>query len=138
MKGVVLDCSVTMAWFLRDHPVEYADNVLRSLDGGTAVVPGLWLLEVLNVLLSSERRGRVAREQSLKAISQLRSLPIQIETSDESSSPEIILKLAGDFDLTAYDAAYLDTALRRGLPLATLDDVLRKACRSAGAALFKP
>ncbi len=138
MKGFVVDCSVTMSWFLRDHPAEYAEKVLRALEKTSAVAPGLWMLEVLNVLLVSERRGRVTREQSLRALAHLRSLPIRIEATEESSSPEALLRLAGDHKLSSYDAAYLDSAMRRGLPIATLDDGLRRACRAASVSLFAP
>jgi predicted nucleic acid-binding protein len=90
----------------------------------------------VNVLLSAERRGRTTRALALRFLEDLQSLPIKVESSEESSSMDVLLRLAADRGLTAYDAAYLDCAARKGYCLATLDERLRAACREAGVELY--
>jgi len=138
VSGLVLDCSVTIAWCLKDHPEPYAEKVLDALRETEALVPALWQLEVVNVLLMAEKRGRVERPVALRFLGDLHELPITVEPTHEASSMEDLLRLAARRGLTAYDAAYLDVALRRGMAIATLDDALRKACRAAGVPLFTP
>ena len=137
MKGIVIDCSVSISWCLHDSPDPYAERVLDALSGlETVVVPALWRLEVVNVLLSAERRGRTTRALSLRFLEDLQSLPIKVESSEESSSMDALLRLAAERGLTAYDAAYLDCAARKGFAMATLDGRLRQACREAGVELY--
>lgn len=138
MKGIVLDCSVTMSWCLKDNPDAYAERVLDDLAGLDAVlVPALWRLEVVNVLLAAEKRGRTTRALSLRFLDDLQSLPIRVESVEESSPMEAVLRLAAERGLTAYDAAYLDCAARKGLQLATLDERLRKSCRESGVGVYR-
>ncbi len=137
MTTFVLDGSITIAWCQRDNPDHYADDVLNSLSDATAVAPAIWPLEVVNVLLAAERRQRVTRFQSRQFLNTLQMLPIQVEDHGDASPMESLLDVASRHGLTAYDAAYLDVALRRGIPLATLDAALRKACATAGIALFQ-
>jgi predicted nucleic acid-binding protein len=137
MKGVVVDCSVTISWCLHDSPDAYAERVLDALPTlETVLVPAPWRLEVVNVLLSAERRGRATRAQALRFLDDLQSLPIRVESSEESSPMASLLRLAAERGLTAYDAAYLDCAARKGLALATLDEKLRQAGRAAGVELY--
>lgn len=136
MSAFVLDCSVTIAWCLKDHPEPYAEQVLDALRDTEAFVPALWSLEVVNVFLAAERRKRVERPAILRFLRDLHALPIAVEPVEEASPMEGLLELATRRGLTAYDAAYLDVASRRGLPLATMDEGLRKACRAAGVPLF--
>lgn len=109
-KTFVLDCSLTVAWFFEDEMNRYAQAVEDSL-AAAAVVPGLWPLEVANALLVRERRCRAWQHS---------------------------LHLARSHRLSVYDAAYLELALRQGLPLATLDDRLAAAATSAGVPAYKP
>ena len=111
--------------------------MLDALPGiGVVLVPALWRLEVVNVLLAAERRGRTTRELALRFLENLQSLPIRVESSEEASSMDALLRLAADRGLTAYDATYLDCAARKGFALATLDERLRQACIAAGVELY--
>jgi len=96
------------------------------------VAPRIWWYEIRNALLMSERRNRISREQATDAIAQSRKLYVGIDDSHDEFS---LAGLTRRFNLTIYDAAYLEVALRRGLPLATLDKRLRAAAREVGVAL---
>ncbi len=133
----VLDCSVTMAWCFADEATEFTSELLRSLSSGReALVPAHWSLEVVNALLVSERRERVTRNQSSRFLALLQGLPIarDVETPDRSFSS--VAELARETALTAYDAAYLELAVRRGVPIATLDGELHAAATRSGVALI--
>lgn len=135
----VLDCSLTLSWCLEDESNPYADQVQDSFaDGSHAFVPQLWMLEVLNVLLISERRQRITQNKSREFISYLKKLPIQTDPHFGYRSWDQIWQLAKDLNLTAYDAAYLELALRNSLPLATLDNKLREAASKSGLPPFTP
>ncbi len=135
MKRFVLDCSVTMAWYFRDQADAYCDAALASLRAGEALVPSIWPLEVANVLVLAERRKFLDKEDTsgfLKLLSELR-IAVEEDTSRRAMGP--ILTLARERNLSAYDAAYLELAMREGLPLATRDQALKKAARSLGVSL---
>lgn len=135
MSDFVIDCSVTMSWCFDDEADEYSDRVLDALNNGNAHAPGLWLLETANVLAIAERRGRLTEADSANFVELLKALSITI---DEEVSPAItLLAHCRAYGLTAYDAVYLDLAMRNGIPLATRDDSLRSACRKSGVTLFK-
>lgn len=131
----VLDGSVTMAWCFRDETTAYTNLVLHRLQTTEAMVPVIWPLEVVNVALVGERRGRIVVADTLRFVLFLRSLPIEI---DDIELPRVwgnVLDLARAQQLTLYDASYLELALREGLPLATLDDRLREAANRIGVPL---
>jgi predicted nucleic acid-binding protein len=123
----VLDCSVAVAWCFEDECPPYADAVLERLSENAAMVPQVFLLEVANAFLIGERRRRHDQEGTRKALALIRSLPIMIEQDVGLDRLEEVLSLARDHRLTAYDAAYLELALRHSVPLATLDQNLAKA-----------
>lgn len=123
----VLDASVTMAWCFDDEANPYANSVLDRLTEDTAVVPSLWALEVANVLLVAQRRGRVTHEQVREIAGLLSVLPIAQEVSQPVQVFANVLPLGEERGLSAYDAGYLELAIRLALPLATLDDRLREA-----------
>jgi predicted nucleic acid-binding protein len=135
---IVLDTSVTMAWFFPDETSPYADAVLDYLHSSRALVPALWPFEVANVLLIGERRQRAIPMQSDQFVQLLSTLPIDIEPRALTDLLVTLLPLARRLTLSAYDAAYLDLALRLELPLATLDTRLIAAAQTAGVALFAP
>ncbi|MDB6080864.1 MAG: PilT protein domain protein [Chlamydiia bacterium] len=128
----VLDCSVTMAWLFEDERTEFSERVLDKLQKEKAIVPSLWLLEVMNVLLVAEKRKQCTVAQSIRFLETLKSLPIEIDEGIETSQCESLLLIGRAYDLSSYDTVYLDLALRLGHPLATLDAHLRKASKSAG------
>lgn len=139
MKRFVLDASVALAWFV-DHPVApYANHVKQLLLGGNrAVVPALWQLEVTNGFLVAERRGTITSLDTSQALHNLEiMLAHVIENSQETVSMRRVLALAREFRLTAYDAAYLDTARALQMPLATLDNRLAHAAADAAVELLR-
>jgi predicted nucleic acid-binding protein len=135
--GFVLDNSIVMAWSFEDESDEYADAVLDRLANASAVVPALWPLEVANALLMGERRKRSTQAETIKWIGILASLPIVIDSETNTHAWRDTLSLARGLNLTAYDAAYLELAIRRNLPLATIDRKLRIAAEAVGIALLK-
>ncbi len=136
MAFFVLDTSVTMAWCFDDESNPYADAVLESLEKNTALAPGIWLLEVSNVLVVAERRNRMTKADSVRFQELLKELSIQVEYSTQQRVFGENLDLAREQNLSAYDAAYLDLAMRAGCPIATLDNALRDAAKRCGVALY--
>lgn len=130
----VLDCSVAMNWCFIDEGSNYADKVLESFDENVAMVPYLWHLEVVNVLLMAEKKKRINELQQISFLNLLKQLPIDTSfTQDEMNSSRLFCK---EFGLTAYDGCYLMLALANNLPLATLDNNLRKATLAAGGKVY--
>ncbi len=136
--GFVLDCSVTMAWCFGDEGTPYTHEVRDSLATTQAVVPSLWSLEVANATVVGERRKRLDEARSQRFIVLLNALPIVIDHESSGRAFGDIIHLARAHQLSAYDAAYLELAIRRGLPLACLDGKLKIAAMSAGVVLFRP
>ena len=139
MSGFVLDASVALRWFL-DHPMPaYANRVKQVfLKGTRAVVPALWHLEMSNGLVIAERRSiltAVDVDRAMMDIEQIVAQAVDIDSIVVSARQS--LATARAFQLSAYDAVYLDLARRERLPLATLDDRLRKAAAHAGVALLR-
>lgn len=136
MPALVLDCSVTLAWLLADEQPAAAAQVLDQVVEEGAVAPGLWPLEVGNALLVAERRGRLSGRNRTQALQDLIGLPIEIDAETAGRAWRETLTLAETHRLTLYDAAYLELAVRRSLPLATLDAALREAAVTAGVPLL--
>ncbi len=135
MTGFVLDCSVAMAWCFEDETTPYSDAVLQDFEDADAVVPSIWPLEMANVLLVAERRKRISKAQSRRFIELLQTLPIAVDDVSVARAWDGVLSLAREQQLSAYDAAYLELAMREGLPIATLDNALRKAAKRCGVAV---
>ncbi len=139
MSRFVLDASVALSWFI-DQPVDpYAVQVRDSMRGGLgAIVPQLWQVEFANGVLVAERRKIVDAAEADQSIAEMEGLKLAgIEV--EAGPPPIgdVLTMARTFQLTAYDAVYLELARRAGLPLATLDNRLRAAASKAGVELLR-
>ena len=129
----VLDCSVTMTWFFQGEATPATDSLLDQLQGGgRAVVAGHWPLEVGNTLILGERRKRCTPADSTQFISILDALEIVADRETGTRAVADTLALARSQNLTLYDATYLELAMRRKLPLATLDADLRKAAKRVG------
>jgi predicted nucleic acid-binding protein len=137
-ESVVIDCSMAMAWYFKDEATPYTNSVRASLATERAIVPILWPLEVANVLLMSERRKRSNQTKATKWFRYLSALPIAIDEKPPFLAFDQVLNLARVQKLTSYDAAYLELAVRRSLPLATLDRDLKKAAQAIGVPLFSP
>ena len=133
----ILDASVTLAWAFKEELNAYTRAVLRSLRHGKALVPEIWPLEVGNALLVAERRDRLNFAEVTRFIAFLSELPISVERTDPGTVFGQVLHVAREQGLSVYDAAYLDLALRRGLPLATKDSALREAAVRVGVEIFK-
>ena len=130
--SLVLDASTTMAWLFGEEPLEDVRAIFDRVLIEGATVPGIWRLEVANVLTQSMRRRQFTalfREQALDDLNQL-IIEIDLETQDHAWGA--CLRLADLHNLTTYDASYLELAQRRRLPLATLDRRLAAAAREAG------
>ncbi len=136
----VLDNSVVMRWLLNDGSQErlaYASKVLDLLtqDTGEALVPGVWPLEVANVLVKAQAKGWVSEARTSAFVGLLAEMAITVDTSTAARGLGDTLQLARRFKLSSYDAAYLELALREGLPLATLDTDLQSAMKQVGGTL---
>lgn len=132
----VVDCSVTMAWLFEDEKTPFSEKVFDRLETEKALVPSLWVLEVINVLLVGEKRKRITSSHSSHFLNVLSNLPIQIFESPSIAQSESTLFLARTHGITSYDAAYLDLAARMGFPLASLDVQLLKAAEAAGVEIL--
>lgn len=128
----VLDTSITMAWCFADEATPETAALNRRLAAEAAVVPGHWPLEVSNVLSVAERKKRISLQETEEFVGQLGLLEIQVDHEGCADAFKRLIPLTRSHALTAYDAAYLELALRRRLPLATLDRDLRKAAKAAG------
>jgi predicted nucleic acid-binding protein len=135
-EAFILDCSVTVAWFFEDEASAYAQAVEDSLVSRSAAVPSLWHLEVANALLAGERRKRATEAKVTTFLTLLQALPITTDEETASQAWRESIHLARMHLLSVYDAAYLELAVRRRLPLATLDDKLTAA--AAGIDAYKP
>jgi predicted nucleic acid-binding protein len=137
-KAFVLDCSLTVAWFFEDEANAYAQAVEDSFPAASAVVPTLWPLEVANALLMGERRKRATEAKVTMFLGLLKSLPIASDDETVSRAWQDTIQLARTHQLSVYDAAYLELALRRGIPLASLDDRLKAAANASGVPAYRP
>jgi predicted nucleic acid-binding protein len=136
--STVLDASATLSWYFEDEHTEAGDAILDRVVEAGAVAPGLWRYEVANGLQMAVRRGRIDASYRDAALAELRLLPITIDrVGDEFDLVwTTMLSLSDRFRLTIYDAAYLEVANRRRLPLASTDRVLRNAARGLGLELL--
>ncbi|HEX9155232.1 MAG TPA: type II toxin-antitoxin system VapC family toxin [Nitrospira sp.] len=132
----VVDCSITMAWLFHDEATPRAMALLNRLATETALVPGWWFIEITNVLAMAERKGRITPAQSDAFIADLSRLGIERDDEAPDRAFTHLLVLCRRHRLTSYDAIYLDLAIRRSLPLATLDDDLRKTAKKLGIGLL--
>ena len=132
MNGFVLDCSIAVAWCFEDEAAPETDALLDRVREEGAVVPVLWHLELGNVLLQAERRGRLSAAALAARIALFADLPIATDHETASRALGEVVTLARAEGLTTYDACYLELSLRRALPLATNDRALRDAAHRIG------
>lgn len=138
MSRFVLDASVVLTWCFPDENATVAQLVADMFkQGDTALAPSFWPHEVLNALLVGEKRKRISQALVRRFLDDLAKLPVALEHFPAPVVFSRVQLLSREHDLTAYDAAYLDLALDNGLPLATLDDDLVRACRRAGVELVQ-
>ena len=134
--GLVVDASVSAAWFLPDEATPFTEAVLQATAQRPVWVPALWLLETGNLLLSAQRRRRIGDAKRRELVARAQALRLNVDR--EPVTMLVLDDLAAQHALSAYDAAYLELALRRKLPLATLDAALLKAMTATGAARAEP
>ena len=130
--GLIIDCSMTMAWCFADEATAETARVQDRLVAEAALVPAHWFLEVVNVLVMAERRRRISAADSAMFLHLLSTLDIQVDQELLARAFDHLPPLCRSHGLTSYDAAYLELAIRRRLPLASLDDDLRKAASGLG------
>lgn len=139
MTGFVLDISVAMRWMLESAKASdqvYAKRVLKSFATKEALVPNLWHLEASNVLLGAEKRSEITTGETEGFISQLENLPIHVDPLTSQQSFSRTLAFGRAYNLSSYDAAYLELAIREGIPLSTLDKDLIKATMKSGVEIY--
>jgi predicted nucleic acid-binding protein len=134
--SLVLDSSATLARIYSDETTEPIRRVFRAVADEGALVPALWRLEVANSLTMAVRRGRIDADFRHASLADLALLDITTDDYTDSHAWGEALSLADRFRLTVYDAAYLELAARRSLPLATLDEELRAAATAFGLRLL--
>jgi predicted nucleic acid-binding protein len=139
MPSLVIDPSVALAWLLTDESTSDATTIRHALENGAeAWIPAHWWLEVGNGLLMAERRGRITGEGVVEALSLMQSLPFEEDEETAEQVPVRTLALARTYELTIYDAAYLELAQRRGAALATFDAQLFTAAAKEGVPALGP
>ena len=132
----VIDASMALAWCFADEGGEYAITVLDALRSSEAVAASIWPLEVVNGLLTAERRGRIDAAAAAGYTRLLLALPIVIDPVARGRTFEVTHALGRKHRLTSYDAAYLELAIRLAVPVATLDAPLRAASVVEGVGAF--
>ena len=134
--ALVVDCSIAMAWLFHDEATPKTVALLNRLATETALVPAWWFVEITNVLAMAERKGRITPSQSDAFIADRGKLAIERDDEATNRAFTHLLALCRTHRLNSYDAIYLDLAIRRSLPLATLDKDLRKAAKKLGIGLL--
>jgi predicted nucleic acid-binding protein len=136
VTGCVIDASSVLAWCFEDEGGAAADALIDKVAAEGAAVPGMWSLEVANGLVAGERRGRIRPAESAAFVAMIEELPIVADQATGSRALHETMSLAREHRLTAYDAAYLELAMRLGAPLATGDRALAAAAAQAGVVLL--
>ncbi|HMA71261.1 MAG TPA: type II toxin-antitoxin system VapC family toxin [Xanthobacteraceae bacterium] len=134
--SLVLDASVTLSWYFDDERTPASDAVLDQVAATGAVVPSLWRMEVANGFQMAIRRKRIDRDFRDRAVRHLGLLPITVDPETDTYVWTAMLRLADRFGLTVYDAAYLELAQRRDLPLASVDKALGAAGKKLGVPIL--
>jgi predicted nucleic acid-binding protein len=134
----IVDASLTLGWYLKDEDDRaYNLEVLAGLNANEALVPFLWTYEVANGLVMAHRRKRLAESDITTILESLKALPISVDSPDADSIMKLP-KLALKHQLTAYDSAYIELALRLKLPIATKDAAMKRAMSSCGIETVRP
>ena len=133
MSRFVVDASVVLTWCFPDENSALAERVAQMFkEGDSAIAPSFWPHELLNALLVGEKRKRISGDLIRAFLTDLATLPIVLQESQADAVFDGIQSLSREHGLTAYDAAYLDLAQTNGLPVATLDEDLMRACARTG------
>ena len=136
MAALVLDASVVLAIALQETDLQLTVPIMTRVADEGAAVPGIWHLEVGNILLMTERRQNISAAARAAELEDLARLPITVDTETASRGWRDTATLADRYRLTLYDAAYLELSIRLSIPLATFDTALRRAATTAGVVLL--
>ena len=136
--SVVLDCSVTLSWFIPDEQGEFALETLEKTTKDGAIVPFHWIAEMSNGLLMALRRNRINEYALEPAFAALREMPMITDRMPPDGIGGGLILFARNLGLTVYDALYLECAQRSNLPLATIDKSLGRAAKSVGVPVLGP
>jgi predicted nucleic acid-binding protein len=132
MTAFVIDASTVLAWCFEEDSSGTTDAVIDLVAAKGAAVPSLWSLEVANALVLAERRGRIMPAESAAFVAMIEEMPIEVDRATHARALRETIALARQLKLTAYDAAYLELAMRLNIPLVTGDNALRKAAQRQG------
>jgi predicted nucleic acid-binding protein len=132
VTGLVIDASAALSWCFEDEGGPETDALIDKVAAEGAAVPGVWSLEIANGLVMGERRGRIKPAESAAFVAMIEQLPITLDLATGPRALHDTMSLAREHGLTAYDAAYLELAMRLGLPIATGDRRLGAAAERAG------
>ncbi len=130
----VLDNSVVTGWYLPEQRNDYSQTIAKRLERDRAMVPPLWQLELANVLRTACTRGKLDLVQARQILDTMAQLPIDVDAGPAPGQRQLF-ELAMRHQLSSYDAAYLELALRHGVPIATQDAELKRAAAAAGVDL---
>jgi predicted nucleic acid-binding protein len=133
----VIDNSIVMTWCFEDEASDYTDAIQELLIDNKAFVPAIWPLEVANVLLVAERKKRISKAASGHFIALLSQLPIEVGQTESNRIFHDTLFLARQYQLSSYDASYLDLAICKGIPIATLDKAIIRAAKDIKVQLIR-
>jgi predicted nucleic acid-binding protein len=140
LNRFVVDCSVVVSWCFSDENSPFATGVLAALTSpeAEALAPPILPLELANVLLAAERRGRLNTAKSARFLKLLFALPIAFDGTPPEQNLDAIAELGRHHGLSSYDASYLELAVREGVPIATLDDRMRAVAAQLGVPVYEP
>jgi predicted nucleic acid-binding protein len=138
VSPVVIDSSIALTWCFEDEASPESDKLFERVRDDGAVVPGLWHLELGNILLQAEKRGRIGAGDVAVRLDLIAELPISVDHETTARAWREILTMARAEGLTTYDATYLELAVRRGLPLLTKDNELARVARRLGVEVLPP
>lgn len=137
MAAFVVDASAALPWCFGDEATDWTKALLSRVRGGDQIlVPAHWIIEVANALLFACRKQRISRQDAIDFLDDLSDLPIEIDPTPDYVRAKDVVSIAEKHRITAYDAAYLELAFRRKLPLATLDADLRRSGLADGLPLL--
>lgn len=131
----VLDNSVVTGWYIPDQATAYTQSIAQRLETDRAIVPAFWQLEFANVLKTACTRGKLSLDNAREIVLTIVALPIELDSGLTPNSRQL-LDLAMRYSLSSYDAAYLEVALRHGIPIACQDAKLTEACLQAGVVVL--
>lgn len=134
--SAVIDCSITLPWFLEDERTRFTDQILNAIDAVEYWAPPIWRLEMVNGLLMAERRKRIDRSWRIECVRQAERLNVRLDPAEPNM--EAVASLADRHGLTAYDATYLELAIRQKFGLITQDKDLVRAADTEGLTVQAP